>query len=284
MLRNLREGDTAVFGGGKQAAALRADDGDGEVNHRHQQTAEDARAHRARGDGARLLDAEVTDDLDDNNAEGEARQRVHSVVALEKAGKKRLGGIAANGGDGGDGRRRGQQRDDDQNSQKEQENGVEHLADPDENLAGAEREKQHRGEENQREQQQIQPRVTRGQDLLETHGEGRGRAARDGEERPDRQIQQAGEEHRVGAVDLLREVKQAARAAEAERRDAQQGHAHTGDEKAGDGGPDMTAGLLPHVDGEDQVSGAEEHAEEHTCHGDIFPGVQFRFHVKSPLL
>ena len=46
----------------------------------------------------------------------------------------------------------------------------------------------------------------------------------------------------------------------------------------------MTAGLLPHVDGEDQVSGAEEHAEEHTCHGDIFPGVQFRFHVKSPLL
>lgn len=35
----------------------------------------------------RLLDAEVTDDLDDNNAEGETRQRVHSVVALEKAGK-----------------------------------------------------------------------------------------------------------------------------------------------------------------------------------------------------
>ena len=60
---------------------------------------------------------------------------------------------------------------------------------------------------------------------------------------------------------LLREVKQAARAAEAERRDAQQGHAHTGDEKAGDGGPDMTAGLLPHVDGEDQVSGAEEHTK-----------------------
>ena len=53
---------------------------------------------------------------------------------------------------------------------------------------------------------------------------------------------------------------------------------------AGDGGPDMTAGLLPHVDGEDQVSSAEEHAEEHTCHGDIFPGVQFRFHAQSPLL
>ena len=34
---------------------------------------------------------------------------------------------------------------------------------------------------------------------------------------------------------------------------------------AGDGGPDMTAGLLPHVDGEDQVSGPEEHSEQ--CSG-----------------
>ena len=44
--------------------------------------------------------------------------------------------------------------------------------------------------------------------------------------------------------------------------DAEDGDANGGDDKADDRGPDITAGHLAEVDREDQVAGAEKHAEQ----------------------
>lgn len=53
VLRDLREGDAAVFRGLEQSAALHADDGDGDVDGGHKQTAENTRADSAARHGVR---------------------------------------------------------------------------------------------------------------------------------------------------------------------------------------------------------------------------------------
>lgn len=166
--------------------------------------------------------AEVTDDLHDHDAEGKACQRVHGVVALEEAGEERLRGVSALRYDRADGGAGAEHRHDDQNAEEQQEAGVEHLADPDEDLARAEREEQRRGEEGGGERQQVEPRIAAlRQHLLQSHGEGGGGAAGDGEERPDGQVEQAGEEHGVGLAHAAAELKESAGAADAERRYAE---------------------------------------------------------------
>ena len=147
--RYLREGHSAVCRSGQCAPALRTDDGDGNVYQRHEQAAHHARAHRAAGYCARLLHAEVAYDLNDDDAEGEACQRVHGVIALKEAGEKRLRRVFPLRHNIRDGGGRMQHGGDYEHRQKQQEAWVEHLAHPHENLSRPQREKQHGGEERQ---------------------------------------------------------------------------------------------------------------------------------------
>ena len=71
-------------------------------------------------------------------------------------------------------------------------------------------------------------------------------------------------------------------------RDADGGHAEDGDadssdDKADDGGDDVPARQLAEMDGEDQVSGAEEHTEQRPGHQNFLPHGQF-FHSHSDQL
>ena len=279
VLRDLREGDAAVFRGLEQSAALHADDGDGDVDGSHQQTAENTRADSAARHGVRLGHAEATDDLHDHDAEGKACQRVHGVVALEEAGEERLRGVSALRYDRADGSAGAEHRHDDQNAEEQQEAGVEHLADPDEDLARAEREEQRRGEEGGGERQQAEPHIAAlRQHLLQSHGEGGGGAAGDGEERPDGQVEQAGEKHRVGLSHAAAELKEPTGAADAERRYTEQRQSYAGYTETNNRGPNVAAGHLTHVNGEDEVSGAEEHTEEHTGNVGVVAAAELLFH------
>ena len=229
--------------------------------------------------GSGIVHAEVTDDLHHDDAEGEARQCVHGVVALEKASEKRLGGIVAEGFHVCNGDARRDEHHDDEDGEEHEEAGGQDLADPGEDLAGTQRKEERRGEERDREEQQVQRGVAvLRQDLLKAHGEGGRRAAGNGEERPDGQIQRAGEKHGVGAIDLAAQVKETRRAADAERGHAEQRQAHGGDEEAQNGLPDVRAGHLAEMHGEDEVAGAEEEAEEHTGNVGIFFSTEFVFH------
>ena len=227
----------------------------------------------------RLLHAEIADDLHDDDAECEACQRVHRVIAAEEACEERLRGIGGIGCDVRDMRRGAQHGDHNQNRKEQQKQRIQDLADGCEDLAGEERKIERDGEEDEREDQKIEPHIAAlRQDLLQPDGKRCRRAARDGEERPDRQIEQAGEKIGIGPVDLAAEVKETGAPAEAERGDAQQRQAHAGDEKAEEGGPHLAAGLLAHADGEDEVARTEEQAEQHACHHNIFFQGQVTFH------
>lgn len=92
MLRDLREGRAAVFCRSKQAAALRADDGDEQIDDAHEQAAEDARADGVGCDIPGSCTPRIADDLHDDDAECEACQRVHRVIATEEACEERLRG------------------------------------------------------------------------------------------------------------------------------------------------------------------------------------------------
>ena len=98
-------------------------------------------------------------------------------------------------------------------------------------------------------------------DLLDADGEGGRRAAGDREERPNRQVQCAGEEIPIWAADVAAQLKQTAAAADAERRDAEQRQADACDDEADERGPHIAPGHLTHIDREDQVPRAEKHAE-----------------------
>ena len=173
-----------------------------------------------------------------------------------------------------------EQSHDDQDAQEEQEGGVEDFADPSEDLPWTKGEKEGNDKEQDREQEQIEPGpVVLGQDLFQTYGEGGGGAAGDSEKGADGQVQQAGEEHPVGASCLAGQVEQAGGTTDAQGGYAQQGHPNAGDEQPHKGQPYIAACVLSQGYGEDQVACAEEHTEEHTCHGDIFPEGKLCFHM-----
>ena len=86
----------------------------------------------------RLLHAQPADDVDDHDAERQTGQRIHGVVALQKAGEERLiliGALSLQRGNGGGGVH---QRGDHQHRQKRQENRGQDLAHMGEDLAGLE--------------------------------------------------------------------------------------------------------------------------------------------------
>ena len=176
------------------------------------------------------------------------------------------------------------QRHDYQDRQEDQKNGGQHLADVGENFARIEREAQHQRKEDQRENRQRQPLLLGGQQAGYRHGEGHRRAARDGEEGADGQVQRAGEKVAVGAADLGAELKQAVAATDADGRYAQQRHADARDDKAGDGLPDIAARQLSHINWENQIPRAKKHAEQHRGDQQRFSSVQSLLHCDTPRL
>ena len=172
VLCDLRERRAAVLAGFKHAAALRAGDRDGDVDERHQKAAENARADGAPRHSGGIVHAEVTDDLHDDDAEGKTRQRVHGVVPFEETSEKRLGRVVAERLDIRDGRTRREERDDDQNAEEDEKAGVQNFADPGQDLARAQCEKERRSEKRYREEQQVQcvTAILR-KHLLKSHGE-----------------------------------------------------------------------------------------------------------------
>ena len=215
MPRDLREGNAAVACGVHDAAAVRTEKRDEEINHSHQQAAEYAGADGVGGDSLTLLDPEAADDVDDNNAEGETRQSVHGIVALKETLKEGLVDIVAGRlylGDGGAGAGK---RDNDKNAEKDQKSGVEYLADPGHYPAWVERKQQRRGKKDQREQQQVHRELIRvpGNDLLKTDRKGGCRTAGDREEGSYRKIERAGEKACIRTADPAAQLKEAAAAA-----------------------------------------------------------------------
>ena len=94
------------------------------------------------------------------------------------------------------------------------------------------------------------------------------RAARDGEEGPNGQIQRAGEEDAIAPADLAGKLDQPIAAADAHGSHAHQRQTDAGDQKANGRLPHMAPCHLPHVDGKDQIPRAEEQAKQHTRNKD----------------
>ena len=183
--------------------------------------------------------AEVTDDLHDHDAEGKACQRVHGVVALEEAGEERLRGVSALGYDvaptAAPGRSMATMTRMPRNSRKQ---GLSTLPTQTRILPGRSEKNSAAAKKASGERQQAEPRIAAlRQHLLQSHGEGGGGAAGDGEERPDGQVEQAGEKHGVGLAHAAAELKEPAGAADAERRYAEQRQSDAGYAEAYDRGP-----------------------------------------------
>ena len=150
-------------------------------------------------------------------------------------------------------------RHDDQNAEEQQEEGIEDLADPCEDLAGAQRKQQRRNKERQREQQEIQLHIAvLGKDLFQPDGEGNGSAAGNSKEWTNGEVQRTGKEIGIGTVYLAAEGKQAVTAGKPQRRNAQKRQSHAGNEQTKNGTPHIAAGQLTDCGGENQVAGAEE--------------------------
>ena len=285
MLGDLRQSNAAVRGGLKQTAALYADDGHEDVNGSHQQAAENTCTDGAARHGIRLVDAQSADDLHHHDAEGKACQRVHRVVPLQEAGKERLGGIGALRRDTADRGTGIDHGNNDQDTEKREEAGIEYLAYPHQYLARLEREEQRRAEEQEGKEQQVHLRapVVR-QYLLQSHGKRGSRATGNGKERPDSQVEQAGEEQGVGASDTAPQLKKSVRATDSERGNAEQGQSHAGHAQSDDCKPDVFARHLTHVYGKYQVACSEKQSEKHTGDISILTAVQFLFHLLSSVV
>lgn len=282
-LRDLRQRYTAVFGCGQYAAALGAHGGDGNIDKPHEQAAEDTGLGGIACYGAGLINAQFPDDLYHDDAEGKACKGVHGVVALQKAGEEGLLDVAAhrlhtgNGNGGG-----GDQRYHDKDAEEQQEEGIEDLADPCEDLAGAQRKQQRRNKERQREQQEIQLHIAvLGKDLFQPDGEGNGSAAGNSKEWTNGEVQRTGKEIGIGTVYLAAEGKQTITAGKPQSCNTQQRQSNTGNQQSQNGAPHIAAGKLTHCSGEDEVTCAEEQAKQHAGNIDVLFYGQFLFHGVS---
>ena len=267
MVGDLGQGDAAVFGELEEPPGLGTHQNGHHVDQDHQQAGEDAGGEHILGDGVIIVDVHAADDVDDHDAESQARNGVHGAVALDQ---RREEGIAAVGFDGLDGRDRGAGREqgrNDQHGKENQKERVDDLADPDGDLTGSQGEKEDKAEEHRRENQQKRPfwGIFR-QQGRNAGGEGDGGASGNGEQGADGQIEQAGEENAVALAYLTGQGLQAVGMSDGDGGYAKDGDANRGDDKADGGGYCIAAGHLAQVNGEDQVSGAKEHAEQRSGH------------------
>ena len=266
MSGDLREGDAAVFRQLEEPSRLRADHDGHHIDQRHQRAGEQAGGEHVLGNGVVIVHTHAADDVDDHDAEGEAGNGVHRAVALNKRGEERVAPIGLHRLDRGDRRAGREQRREHQHGKEEQEERIDDLADPDGDLTGTQREEEHEGEEHRRKEEQIQLlRRIRAQQGRDAGREGNGGASRDGEERADGQVEQAGKENAVALADLAGERLKSVGVCDADGGDAEDGDADRRDDKADDRRQGIAPRHLAEMDGEDQVSGPEEHSEQ--CSG-----------------
>ena len=265
MAGNLGQGDAAVVGGLKQATGLGAHEDGQHIDQSHQSAGEDAGLQHILGNGGVLFHTHAADDVDDHDAEGQARNGIHGAVAFHEAGEESTGLISCcrfHGRYLGAGI---QQGGDDQDGQECQEQGIDDLADPDGDARGPQGEEQHQSEENGGKDQQSQSGIV-SQHRLDAGGEGGGGTSGNGKEGTDGQIQQTGEEVAVALAYLIGQSLQAVGVGNADGGHTQNGDAHGGDDEADHGACDIAACQLAQVNREDQVACAEEHAEQGAGH------------------
>ena len=266
VLGNEGQGLAAVGAHGEEPPALGAHNGDHQVDEGHEQAAEQAGKNGVLGHRVGFFHPQVPDGVDHHDAESQAGQGVHGLVALPEAAEKGAGGVGVHGLHPLDGPHGRDQGPDHQNPQEAEEEGIENFSHPGENLAGPEGKGQHGGEKDQREDPQSHGAVRPLENGNRSHREGDRGAAGDGEAGADGQVQGAGEKDAVALPHPGAQGEQPFLPADAQGGDPQQRQAHTGDDEADDRRPDMAAGQLAQVDGEDQVTRPKEHAEEHAGH------------------
>ena len=155
-------------------------------------------------------------------------------------------------------------------AQEQQEEGIEDLADPCEDLAGAQRKQQRRNKERQREQQEIQLHIAvLRKDLFQPDGEGNGSAAGNSKEWTNGEVQRTGKEIGIGTVYLAAEGKQTITAGKPQSCNTQQRQSNTGNQQSQNGAPHIAAGKLTHCSGEDEVTCAKEQAKQHAGNIDV---------------
>ena len=191
---------------GEQPSGLSAHQNGHHIDQCHQQAREETGGEHVLRDGVIIGHAHAADHVNHHDAEGQTGDGVHGAVTLDQRGEKcvtLIGRHRLHGRRGGTG---GQQRRDHQHGKEDQENRIDDLADPDGDLAGAQGEKQYEGEKHSGEDQQIQPfRPAVPQHGRDAGGKGHRGASGNGEQRPDGQIQQTGEEDAVSLAHLAGE-------------------------------------------------------------------------------
>ena len=203
---DLRQGHAAVFRQFKQPSGLSAHQNGHHIDQCHQQAREEAGREHVLRDGVIIGHAHAADHVNHHDAEGQTGDGVHGAVALDQRGEKCIALIGRHRLHGRRGGTGGQQRRDHQHGKEDQENRIDDLADPDGDLAGAQGEKQHEGKKHGGEDQQIQPfRPAVPQHGRDAGGKGHRGASGNGEQRPDGQIQQTGEEDAVSLAHLAGE-------------------------------------------------------------------------------
>ena len=94
MARDLGQGNAAVVGGLEQAPGLGTHEDGQHVDQSHQRAGENAGGQHILCDGSVLLYTHAADDVNDHDAEGQARDGIHGAVALHEAGEQGPGLVA----------------------------------------------------------------------------------------------------------------------------------------------------------------------------------------------
>ena len=270
----------AVVRTGADRGALGADQGDEQVDEPHEQAAENTRFGGVHRHPLGLRNTVFSDNINDHDAEGQPCQSIQGVIAFQEAPEEGGAGGSivfrrSHGGNGTDGLCQGGN---DQHCQKYQEHRIQPFSDPGHDSAGLQGEIEHHRKEDQGEQCQIQPLPLLRQQVYRPHGESGAGAPGNGEQRPDGQIQQGAEKQTVLSGHPLGQLHHALAAAEPQAHHCQHGNAHGGDEHTGKGAPHIASRVQTHLCRENQISGSEKHAEQHTGDNNSFLQRQISLH------
>ena len=199
----------------------------------------------------------------DDDAESQRSQHIHRIVAFREPFEEGMIDIIAMDSSGAQQPHRLQEGDCNEHGQEQQEQWIQQLANPDQDLAWAQRERDSQRKECQRKEAKRQcltalTDVRRQTDLVGYRGrtwQGKGRA--------NRQIQQHRHEFGIGRMHAAGQIIKPAAARDANRYDAQERQTDSSNQETNCGWQQLGACFLSHVDREDQITGTEEHAKQH---------------------
>ena len=219
-------------------------------------------ADRIAGDQRFVADPAITDGGGNHNAEHQGTEGVHGQVALQKALHQRCALV-------GRGRRANSPRGHQQRRAAEHQQGTQQhrgdpLADAVHQLAGVEREEQHRGEIHQGIQAQRQ--ITAAAEGRHAHLEGHHGSARRGKQRTDGQVH--GNSKQPAGLDAQGRGQAWQTAADPRQGNhGQQRQADTGEQKARRRQPHLLTSREADTGGEDDVAGTQKQGKGHKPKG-----------------